>query len=254
MDAGPREVLVLFDGSFDGFLTVVFHCYYEKLSPVGVLDESGGQLTIDCQPHRIDTDAQKADRVLRGIGEKISMDAAARIYYAFLTPDESRFMALLRYIRLGFKVGGIVDSHLKDSAVLKVHQLAKQAGREAHLLLGFCRFSETTQGVFYCSITPKNNVLPIVAEHFCERLMNQAWVIHDKTRGLAAVYDGKKYIIADVPTDAIYDLADGEEETRSLWLAFFDNLTIKERYNQKVQRNLLPLYFRKNMAEFVGRG
>ena len=253
MTVEPRDVVMLFDGSFDGFLSVVYDVYYERLEPAGIVDESGGQLTIDCLPYIVSTDAVKADKVLAGIGEKVSFEAAARVYHAFLTPDEGRFMVLLGYIRMGFRLGHMVDNYMRDDTVLRVHNLAKQTCRESHLLLGFCRFSETKQGVFYCPITPRNDVLPIVAEHFSQRLMNQAWVIHDKTRNQAAVFDGRKYVIADVPRDVSFDLADGEEETRELWIRFFDSLTIQARMNKKVQRQLLPLYFRSNMTEFTRR-
>jgi len=253
MDQMIQETLVLFDGSLDGFFTVVFDVYYEKLIPIAIMNEEYGQLTLDCKSHTVVTDTKKADRVLTGICEKISFDAAEIIYFAFMVPDESRYMALLSYIRLGFKVGASVNDHLKDDNVLKVHKLAKLAGKEAHLLRGFCRFSETKQGVFYSPITPKNDVLPVLADHFTRRFMNHSWVIHDKTRNKAAIYDGKKCIITDVPRDATVDLMDGEEETRGLWMTFFDNLTIKERSNKKLQRQLLPLYFRGNMTEFWDR-
>jgi probable DNA metabolism protein len=83
--------------------------------------------------------------------------------------------------------------------------------------------------------------------------MDQAWVIHDKTRSKAAIYDGNSYIITDVPKDTpvLYEEIEEEQEIQELWITFFNNLAIEARRNYKLQRQLLPLYFRKNMTEFV---
>lgn len=231
-------------------MSVVYAVYYDKLSPTSIQIDGREQLSLG-DLRRIETDDEKAARVFTAIRKKISPDAAYHVYYAFLSDDERRFLPMLKYIQLGFAVGHMVDSHLHESFVRDVRDFYRQVGREAHLLFGFCRFAETKQGVFYCPVTPKNDVLVLLAEHFVERLMDQAWVIHDKRRKKAAIYDGKAYVITDVPEDAKFSYAAGEEETQELWVMFFNTLAIKERKNKKLQRQLLPLYFRGNMTEFV---
>ena len=240
-------MIVLFDGSLYGFFSVVFACYYEKISPLDIqLDSAitlGETLTIE-------TNYDHAKRVSSAIQNKISEEAAEYVYLAFLSFEPDRFMALLAYIKLGFKHGQMVDSHLQEACVLRVHKLSGHVKREAHLLRGFCRFAETKQGVFYCEITPTNDVLPILVSHFTQRFISQAWIIHDKTRCQAAIYDGKECIITAAPHDAAVEFAQGEEETQDLWVAFFKALTIDARKNYKLQRQMMPLHFRKNMTEF----
>jgi len=210
------------------------------------------QLSFDAATRFIETDAKKATRVFNAIREKISEDAADNVHRAFHANHDGRFSALLNYIRLGFSVGHMVDSHLHENFVRLVHKLAKNVWREAHLLHGFCRFEETKQGAYYCKVTPKNDVLPMLAAHFVQRLMNQAWVIHDKVRNKAAIYDGNSCVISSVPANGVtVSLAEGEIETQELWVTFFNTLAIDERKNIKLQKQLLPLYFRGNMTEFV---
>ncbi|MDR0272073.1 MAG: TIGR03915 family putative DNA repair protein [Clostridiales bacterium] len=242
---------VLFDGSFDGFLSVVYAVYYEKIAPTSIQPEGMEQLALGAPPRFIEADSERAARVYKAVREKISEDSAYYIYNAFHSYNENRMMAILNYIRLGFSVGQMVDSHLHEDFVRLVQGLSRNVWKEAHLLMGFCRFAETKQNAFYCKITPKNDVLSHLAEHFCQRLMNQAWVIHDKRRNKAAIYDGNSYVIAAVPpNDATVIYADGEEETQELWTTFFNTLAIKERKNKKLQRQMCPLYFRGNMLEF----
>ena len=253
-----ESISVTFDGTFEGFLSVVYAVYYEKLAPATIQAENCEQLTLfgttveaeesDIGSRYITTDEKKAFRVFSAIREKISPEAADHILYAFLANDEGRFLPMLHYIKLGFSVGHMINSHLHESCVRLVQKLAKQVGREAHLLYGFCRFEETSTA-FYCPITPKNDVLQLIASHFSRRMMNELWVIHDKVRKKAAVYDGKSYVILPADDAEITHTAE-EAETRELWTAFFKALVIKERVKPKLQRQLLPLHFRKNMTEF----
>jgi len=247
---GSTPVIVTFDGSFDGYLCVIYAHYYNKVKPIIIQPAEHAQLTLNEETLHIPTDMEQAARVLKGIRQKISDEAAGKVYYAFLSYDDDKYMALFEYIKRGFAIGHMIDSHLTEDCVRKVHKMAQHTGRESHLLLGFCRFAETASGAFYCEITPKNDVLAVIADHFSQRFMNQAWVIHDKRRGQAAIYDGKSYVIATVPREATVEYAPGEQETQDLWTAFFTTLAIESRKNPKLQRQLLPLYFRKNMTEF----
>ena len=246
-----RELAVVFDGSLEGFLCVVFAHYYDRINPVDIQKEGDYQKTLNNEEFYISTDFDKAARVQKGIRKKISLQAEDYISYAFLSEDENRFMNMFRYLQLGFKLGRSVDCYLQEDCVLAVHKLARYVGREVHLLSGFSRFAETKQGIFYCSIQPKNNVLPVLAEHFSDRMMNQAWVIHDKVRKQAAVYNGEYFTIGSVPDGANFEYKDKEMQVQELWRTFFNSVSIKERENKNLQRNLLPLYFRKSMLEFI---
>jgi len=193
-----RDVAVLFDGSIEGFLCIIHAYYYEHISPLIIQAEDYHQPTLDTEEYHIITDVDKAKTVQQGITKKISPTAWHHVVNAFLANGEDKFMAMFWYLQLGFKTGPRVDDHLQEDCVLRVHKLSRQVGREAHLLTGFCRFSETAGQIYYCYINPVNYVLPILAEHFSDRMMNQAWIIHDKKHGKADVYNGETYVIADV--------------------------------------------------------
>ena len=246
---GAESLCALFDGSLEGFLCVIFDRFYNKRAFDCVCPENEYQQALGAEYVYIDTDYEKANRVMAGIGKKISPDAQETVWRCFLSGDERKYMALYKYILLGFRVGAEVDSHLQDDAVLLTHKLAAHVGKEAHLLKGFCRFAQTATGVFYAPITPVNYPLQILAEHFKKRLGNQAWIIHDKRHGLAAVYDGNDYVIKDVPKRADVILAD-DELYQELWRVFHNAIGIEARKNSKLQRQMLPLRYRENMTEF----
>lgn len=248
--AAQPSFSVVFDGSFDGFLCVIYAYYYQKVLPWHIQSEDIYQKTLEAEEYYIATEPEKAARVMEGIRQKISPDAAQYIYNAFLAGEEDKYMDMFRYIRLGFKVGPAVDDYLQADYVMRVHRLAKYVGHETHLLTGFCRFAETKQGVYYCVISPKNQVLPLLAEHFRNRFMNHAWIIHDKKHGLAAVYDGNECLIENVSPTAHVIYTDDESQIQDLWTAFFNTVAIEERKSKKRQRQHIPLYFRGPMTEF----
>jgi len=245
-----REVAVLFDGTLEGFLCIMHAYYYEKITPLIIQDENHHQPTLDTEEYHILTDIEKATTVKTGIINKISTQAWHYATSAYLSNGEDKYMAMFRYLQLGFKIGSPLDDHLQQDCVLRVHKLAKHVWRESHLLKGFCRFEETANQIYYCPIIPKNYVLPLLAEHFSDRMMNQAWIIHDKTHGKVAVYNGETYVIADAPKTAQVQHSETESQIQDLWVTFFHSVTIKERIKPKLQRSLLPLYFRKSMTEF----
>lgn len=109
-----REVAVTFDGSFDGFLSVVYACYYDKIEPICIQDEADAQITIGFDSHFVETNHDNAARVFSAIRKKISWEASHRIYNAFLSSENDRFSNILGYIKRGFDVGHIVDSHLQE--------------------------------------------------------------------------------------------------------------------------------------------
>ena len=247
---GNIMLTAIFDGSLDGFLSVVYSNYYDKRSYDYVYEDNVYQQQLDAEYFYVPTNPPHSVKVMDAAGKRISPEAQSNICYCCMASDENRYTSLLHYVRLGFKAGPSVDNYLQNPHVLKVHKLVKYTLHDGHLLTGFCRFKETANGVFYASISPVNNVLPILAEHFRERFMNQPWVIHDTARGIAAVYDCRDYIIEPVHLKANVDCSGDEALFQELWKAFFDTIAIKERTNRKLQRNLIPLHFRKHVTEF----
>ncbi|MDR2648476.1 MAG: TIGR03915 family putative DNA repair protein [Clostridiales bacterium] len=240
----------IFDGSLDGFLSVIYSCYYDKRLYDYAYEDDVYQRQLDSDYFYVPADPARSVKVMDAIGKRVSQGAQSNVCYCLLAADRERFTSMLRYIRLGFKTGAPVDNYQQDPHVLKVHKLVRYVLHEAHLLTGFCRFKETKSGVYYASVSPVNNTLPILAEHFRERLMNQPWVIHDTARGMAAAYDGDDYRIEPVKNNVNAERSEDEAFFQELWRAFFDAIAVKERLNKNLQRNLIPKRFRKHITEF----
>ena len=79
-------------------------------------------------------------------------------------------------------------------------------------------------------------------------------MIVDSKRGLAAVHhsnmESTYFELSKQELAAIQQMNDSDEDYESLWKTFVQSISIKERENLKLQRNMLPLYFRPFMTEF----
>jgi probable DNA metabolism protein len=252
MSQARKEADILFDGTFEGFLSVVYAIYYDGILPLSIQTADEYQPSITQEEYFVVTDHERASKVEKAIKTKISQDAAWRVEYAFIADAADRYINLLHYIVLGFKVGHMVDSHMNRDFVLRVHKLSREVGRESHKLTGFCRFAETQNGIYYCAITPVHHVLPILAEHFADRMIDQSWVIHDKRHNKAAVYNTEDYVFINVSPDSESPALSGNEELiQNLWTTYFNTLAIEARKNPKLHRQMLPLRYRGNMVEFI---
>ena len=137
-----------------------------------------------------------------------------------------------------------------------VFELSRATEAESHHLLGFLRFSELENGVLFATIHPKNNVLPVLGEHFTDRLPMENFLIYDEVRRLAIIHKaGKHYLIADASTlnqDIIKRYSEKELEYRRLWCAFFDSIAIDTRKNPALQQQNIPKRFWKDTVELSG--
>ena len=239
----------LYDRSFEGFLTSVFEAYARRQNPDIITVEENLQVCFGQQVERIATDAEKAQRVVRGITEKIGSPAYQTIWTAFLSGEPDKETRLYHYIRTGLQIGRRIYNSLARDEVLRVNTLYDQVTREAHKYKGFVRFSRLDNDVFYGKINPKSCVVPLLMPHFADRLNIQPFLLYDAVHHIAGVYDLKQWYLAETDWLELPELSADEIEYRRLWKQFYESLTIRERYNPKVRRSFMPKRYWPDMTE-----
>lgn len=238
----------LYDGTFEGVLTCVHHHYYTDRAS-GIFRKEYYQSTLLGGFMEVETDPVKSAAVYDAVEKKISTFDLRRIYKAYLSSVENREMKILRYLVLGFKIGGKVSSLHGNSTVFDIQQAEYKVNREVDRMLGLLRFSVTEGNVLYSVIEPDNDILELIAGHFCDRLKNDPFIIHDKARGKALIaYCGRWYISAFGEND-IPSMSEDEEMYRNLWKRYFENIAIKERTNPRCQKNYMPVRYWKHLTE-----
>ena len=242
------DLIYQYDGTFDGFLCCVFRAIYEKEDPLAITPEEEAQATL-LETVLIDTQPDKASRVQRSIPAKLGQDALRVVHLCFLSDLPHREVALLAFLRLGYRVGSTILRMLTDERVYKVVTAARAVSGEAHLLKGFTRFSEYG-GTLIAEIEPKNHVLPILAQHFRARMPGESFLIFDRTHKLALAYSGGQSRIFPMTLTELPQPERQEQFYRQLWTRFYDTVSIEARYNPKCRMTQMPKRYWGVMTEF----
>ena len=238
----------LYDGTFEGLLTCIYHHYYtEKAS--GIFHREAYQSTMLGGFREVEAEPEKAARVYNAIEEKLSPYDLKRIYKVFMSGVDHKETRILSYVRLGFVKGSGISLLHGDPIVYAVQEAEKKVNVEIHRLKGLIRFSEMGNRVMYSPIEPDHDILEFLAEHFCDRFKHEAFLIHDVRRSKAlAGYQGRWYI-RRFTKEELAPLSEDEKEYSRLWKHYFENMAIKERINPRCQKNMMPVRYWKNLTE-----
>ncbi|MCC9136713.1 TIGR03915 family putative DNA repair protein [Pontibacter silvestris] len=250
--------LYTYDGTFEGLLTVVFEAYERKAWPVSIARAYLVQPDMFGESITVVTDDQKASRVWSGLQKKLSVEAQQALYYAFLWEQKGYEMLVFDYIKLVFDSPVSIEGNYAAPCVLQLQQVHKQVHREKHRMEAFVRFQKTSDGLYFATIAPDFNVLPIVINHFEKRYADQRWVIYDLHRKYGAYYDLASTLLIDLEETGskalqavlLGNVLDEEEDKyKQLWQVYFDHVNIPERKNPKLHQRHMPKRYWKYLSE-----
>lgn len=243
-------MIYLHDGTLNGLLTCVYAHYYEEKKAEGIYCKNTYTLTLIDENKRIVTDVGKAKKkVYSAIINKISEEAMSHVYHTFLSSEYHKDCYILRYLQLGFKMGYKIDYHRTHKDVLMVHKLSAKVTKERHLFLGTLRFQEVGKGL-YAPLTPDHDIIELLASHFADRLKHEQFIIHDRRRNKAVIYNTREWIITEFTYEEELQVSEREKQFQEMWKGYFEHISIKERENLKLQRQFVPVRYRKHIVEF----
>lgn len=252
-------IVFTYDASFDGLLSCVFFAYEQKRFPDLILSESEQKPLFVDEHYFVNTEKDKADRVWKALGKKVSPFARNMMLSVWLSEVPETAMLLFRYIRKNIDHPKGIEMNFGDDDVLSVKNIAQKVGREAHRMMQFVRFQETADGIWFAPVSPQYNVLTLVAPHFKSRYADRPWVIYDTSRNTGIYYDGKtvqeisfsKEDLPELKSGKLDNekLSDDEAFFQQMWKEYFQSITIKERINLKLQRQFMPKRYWKYLPE-----
>ncbi|WP_083677848.1 TIGR03915 family putative DNA repair protein [Paenibacillus sp. FSL R7-0337] len=248
----PSALAYTYDGSFEGLLCCVFESYAWKETPLTIHSADAEQGLL-LEAKWIETDKDKAARVLKSLPLRISREAEELVRLGFWSCAPEKEMLLLNFLYLGFQHGRKVMNMLADDTVNTLMKAVQQLRHEAHLYTGFVRFS-VYGPVMAAVIEPQGYVLPVIQEHFCDRFQGESFMIYDQTHGAALIHEPGREAIVPLNGWTPPEPDETEEAYRRLWTGFYNAIGIKERYNDRLRSSLMPKRYWKHMVEMNGRG
>lgn len=251
-------IIYTYDGTFEGFLSCVFECYCRKDFPVDIQSRVGEQKQFFAEKYDIPTNSVKADRVWNGIQKRLSGKNNQLGFYAFLSEEQGIEMKIYRFLRRLFSEQFNIETDYGDPDVLFLTQTSQKVKKEAMRMMQFVRFQRTKDGIYFCGIEPRYDVIPMVVRHFEKRFADQKWLLFDLKRNYGILYGKDKVEEVEFSNEQFSHLTgqvkenileESEEFYQKLWKSYFAHITIQERKNLRLQLQHMPRRFWKYLPE-----
>lgn len=250
---------LIYDGTFEGWLTAVFDIYDYKLKDVVFSKNEASEALLFSNVQIVTTDNTKAQRVLKGLKQRLPTDGFANIYSAFLSENYQIEENLFRYIQYAFSSTVNIEQDLANQDVLMVRKAAHLTGKESHRMKAFVRFKLTKDNLYYAIVEPDCDVLPLIEKHFTNRYADQRWLIYDAKRKYGIYYDLETTSTVQLQFDAqtssskyLAEICDENEEFfQNLWRNYFSSVNIESRKNTKLHLQHMPKRYWKNLTEKI---
>lgn len=251
------KTILLYDGTFDGYLTVIYEVFEQKMNQVQILRPKHYQPDMFSDCYEIITDSKKSKRVWKSLVIKAGKKGAHELHKTFLSEIKGTEALLLRYIVYMYSTESFSPNNFSNNDVLRVSQIAQMVNREKHRMEAFVRFKLTKDGFYFATIEPDFNVLPLIARHFKERYADQRWLIYDFKRNYGIYYDLETveritFTEMSESKNTLYDedvFEDNETDYSTLWVDYFESTHIKSRKNMKLHLQHIPKRYWKYLTE-----
>lgn len=246
-------MIYIFDGSFEGLLTAIFEWFERKPGEITLQTKIMYQPDAFATSLMIQNNRQNADRVWKGIQKRLDKQWLRKLYCAYLSELPEAYSHIFQLLCYIFQSKPGVEKNYGNPHIIAVAKYAKSVEREKHRMEAFIRFKETKDRIFYCSIDPDFNVLPLIVKHFKDRYADQQWMIYDLNRKYGLYYNliTVEEISMDFnKSDISPALMDPKEELyATLWKDYFKSTTIVSRKNTKLHVQHVPKRYWRYLTE-----
>ena len=140
-------IIFQYDKTFEGLLTAVFEAYRLKKFPDSIIKEGDTLPLFYDEIYTVITDDEKAERVWKSLGKKLSKGALSMLTYSWLSEASDIAIVLFRYIRKITDASRSIETNFADPDILTVSKLGKKVADERYRILQFMRFQKTTEGI-----------------------------------------------------------------------------------------------------------
>jgi len=248
--------IFLCHNSVDGIFSGIYDAWASRLGHQNVqLQLENTNYELFAEYREVPIDAEKAAKVARTLRLRMGEEDYTHIYQAALSKNLNKANCIYRTVVQGLASGsqGFIMQKLQDRDICRVFEMSRNIGNEAHHYLGFVRFRELKKRVMFSEICPDNQVLPLIGEHFADRFPTEHFLIYDKRHQVFIAHEAYKQWVLVAGESLNREMVDAwsEEEQgfQDLWKGFCKTIGIEERRNTRLQKQFLPLKFRRFLTE-----
>ncbi|KAF2514258.1 TIGR03915 family putative DNA repair protein [Flavobacterium foetidum] len=248
---------VIYDGTYEGWLTAVFEIYEYKLNDIVLAQNEALNTMLFADIHTVTTDISKAERVENGLRKRLTVLGFQSVFGAFQSEINKIDEVLFRFVKHVLSSDVNVEGDLGNDDVLAVKKAFHFTTRESHRMKAFIRFKLTKDNLYYAIIEPDCDVLPLIEQHFKKRYADQRWLIYDAKRKYGIYYDLENTSVVALQFDSGVSLSKSSAEFfdedegffQDLWRCYFSSVNIASRKNTKLHLQHMPKRYWKHLTE-----
>lgn len=192
-------MVMIYDGTFNGFLTVVFQAFEDKLPVADIQRKGRVQKELFAKTLYVDTDIQKAKQVWYTLRSK-AYEPLKNIYFAFLS--ETTGIEQHLYTKIHRLLNGITAkaAPARDANLEKIEELAVQVSREKRKWERELNLNFPKGKPHVAYIKPEFNILPLISKYFRTAYPSGNWIIFDQVRNYGLLFNGATVrFVKDIP-------------------------------------------------------
>jgi probable DNA metabolism protein len=235
-------MIICYDNTFEGLLSALYTYY--TTGAESILASSSDLFLLDTQLHQTNMlhAAKTRDRLLL----KFGVEVYENIYYAFIYDAIDKENSIIEYIN------SLINKNIcYNEAMHKIYSYKRAIINAINRYHGFLRFIDIG-GFLYAKYEPAYDITILLTDFFDTRLGGSTYMIHDLSRSNLLLYKDKQHVLINLKHNVEIDYNEDETYIQTLYQAYFENISIKERQNYSLQRSLFPLKYRNHAIEFDG--
>ena len=204
-----REYSYVYDGTFEGFLTVAVMCLRMHRAPASILpyylteDKPDGPVTVRTVP-------ADAEHLYSVIGSVADVQVQQNASDFFLTCGAGRELTLFAYIYKALVTGPSISEEYSEPTVRQVRQAVLDLYREAQSVQTGLSFLDAG-GISAAVINPRNSVLPLIRNQVLKRADLEDVALYDRRHCLLLRRKGELASLADVRHLALPEIDSPED-------------------------------------------
>ena len=246
-----------YDKTFEGLLSALFDAYVRRTFPDQLIGPGEPAPLFTHEMYEVMTRTDAAERVWKGLEKKLGRRVCHQLTHVWLSEQAGGDELLMRYMHKAFDAPQSIAGDFTDDDVLKVKKIAQKVAKEKERLIQFVRFQKAGDGSYFAPVSPLYNVLPLSIGYFTDRFADQRWLLYDTKRRYGYYYDLQRAMEITLEHDEALlkgwlseeMQAEDEKIFQERWQSYFRAVTIRERLNPKLHRQLMPRRFWQYLPE-----
>lgn len=236
---------LIYDGSFNGFLTAVFTGFEEKRNTLNINKRTSCNNDLFINTQIIFTDMNKAMCVWNTIQNKNST-ALKNIYFTFLSEKKNIENLLYLYIKSLFNPYQAAQIGFSIEKQINIEDASLTVAKEKRYLEKTIKFKQSNDLIYYTNIAPDSDILPLLSKHFRIRVNKNPWLIYDVKRNYGIYYNTHSTEIIILDTNQIFHVSQRKPKSNSVKIKMLNKYFSKNNITILVINKLKESKFASN--------